>query len=47
MLVEPGMGQEELIDLAVNDQRVSVLVNGKAIAKTIVVPDKLVNIVLR
>jgi leucyl-tRNA synthetase len=46
MLVEPGMGQEELIDLAVNDQRVSVLIGGKTIAKTIVVPDKLVNIVL-
>jgi leucyl-tRNA synthetase len=47
MLIEPGMAQEELVDLAVNDQRVLVLLRGKTVAKTIVVPDKLVNIVLR
>ena len=47
MLVEPGLGQQELIDLAVNDPRISVLLPGKTIEKVIAVPDKLVNIVLR
>jgi leucyl-tRNA synthetase len=47
MLVEPGLGQQELIDLAVNDPRISVLLQGKTIEKVIAVPDKLVNIVLR
>ncbi len=47
MLVEPGLGQQELNDMAVNDPRISVLLQGKTIVKIIVVPDKLVNIVLR
>jgi len=33
--------------MAVNDPRISVLLQGKTVVKIIVVPDKLVNIVLR
>ena len=47
MLVEPGLGQQESSDMAVNDPRISVLLQGKTVVKIIVVPDKLVNIVLR
>jgi leucyl-tRNA synthetase len=47
ILVEDGMGDDEIVDRAVTDQRISVLLNGREIAKTIVVPKKLVNIVLK
>jgi leucyl-tRNA synthetase len=47
ILVEDGMGEDETVDRALNDPRISVLLNGKDVAKTVVVPRKLVNIVLR
>jgi len=47
ILVEDGMGDDEIVDRALTDQRISVLLDGKQVAKTVVVPKKLVNIVLR
>jgi leucyl-tRNA synthetase len=47
ILVEDGMGDDEIVDRALSDQRISVLLDGREVAKTIVVPKKLVNIVLR
>ena len=47
ILVEDGMGEDEIVDRALSDQRISVLLDGKQVAKTVVVPRKLVNIVLR
>ena len=47
ILVEDGMGEDETVDRALNDPRISLLLDGKDVAKTIVVPRKLVNIVLR
>jgi len=45
--VEAGLSDDEIVDRAVADERISVLLNGRAIAKTVVVPKKLVNIVLK
>jgi leucyl-tRNA synthetase len=47
MLVDDGLGEEETRERALNDPRISVLIDGKQVIKTIVVPKKLVNIVLR
>jgi len=41
-----GLSEEELKTLALNQQRIQDLVNGKTPKKIITVPDKLVNIVL-
>jgi leucyl-tRNA synthetase len=47
ILVDDGFGGDETINQALKDPRISVLIAGKEILKTIVVPKKLVNIVLR
>jgi len=47
ILVDADLGDDEILELAVKDQRISSLIDGKQIAKTIVVPNKLVNIVLK
>ena len=47
MLVEDGLSEEETLERALNDPRIKVLLDGKPVAKTVVVPRKLVNIVLR
>jgi leucyl-tRNA synthetase len=47
MLVDDRLTKEETLERAKNDPRISVLVAGKQIMKTIVVPGKLVNIVLK
>jgi leucyl-tRNA synthetase len=47
MLVEANLNEEETLERALHDPRISVLIEGKPIAKTIVVPQKLVNIVLK
>jgi leucyl-tRNA synthetase len=47
ILVEAGLGDDELGERALNDERIKVLLDGKQIAKTIVVPKKLVNIVVK
>jgi len=47
ILVEDSMSEDETRDRALSDPRISVLLDGKQVAKTVVVPKKLVNIVLR
>ena len=47
ILIEEGLGEDETADRALKDPRISVLLNGKEVARTMVVPKKLVNIVLR
>jgi leucyl-tRNA synthetase len=47
MLAEANLSEEDTLDRALHDPRISVLIEGKVIAKTIVVPNKLVNIVLK
>jgi leucyl-tRNA synthetase len=44
--VETGLGEDELVALALASERVRALVDGKQLRKTIVVPDKLVNVVV-
>jgi leucyl-tRNA synthetase len=47
MVVEENLGEDETRERALTDPRISVLIDGKQIVKTVVVPKKLVNIVLR
>lgn len=47
VLVEDGLSDEETKGRALGDPRIAPLVKGRSISKTIVVPRKLVNIVLR
>jgi leucyl-tRNA synthetase len=47
ILVEDGLGDEEVADRALKDARISALLDGRRIEKTVVVPRKLVNIVLQ
>lgn len=45
--VDEALGQEELKEVALNSPKVKELTDGKTIVKTIVVPKKLVNIVVK
>ncbi|MFZ3199855.1 MAG: leucine--tRNA ligase [Candidatus Acidiferrales bacterium] len=47
ILVNDGMSGEETVERALKDPRIAVLLDGKQVVKTVVVPKKLVNIVLR
>jgi leucyl-tRNA synthetase len=47
ILVEDSLSEDETRERALSDPRIKVLLNGKALVKTVVVPNKLVNIVLR
>ena len=47
ILVGDGMSEDETLEFALKDPRISMLLDGKKIVKTIVVPKKLVNIVVR
>ena len=47
ILVEDGLGDDEVRERALGDARIAPLIAGKQVAKIIVVPNKLVNIVLR
>ncbi len=47
ILVGDGMSGDETVDLALKDPRIAMLLDGKHVAKTIVVPKKLVNIVVK
>ena len=47
ILVDDGLGDDEVKARALADERVARMLDGKTIAKTILVPKKLVNIVLR
>ena len=41
------MSDDEVLDRALNDVRIKTLLGGKTVMKTVVVPKKLVNIVVR
>jgi leucyl-tRNA synthetase len=47
MVVPAGLGENEVRERAVADEKIRALMDGKQIVKVIVVPDKLVNIVVR
>jgi leucyl-tRNA synthetase len=47
ILVGEGLSEDELVERALNDPRIAPLLAGRAIVKTIVVPRKIVNIVVR
>jgi leucyl-tRNA synthetase len=47
ILVDEGMSEQETKERALGDPRIKVLLDGKSLVKTVVVPQKLVNIVLR
>jgi leucyl-tRNA synthetase len=47
MLVEDRLNEDETRERALADPRIKVLLDGKSVVKTIVVPNKLVNIVLK
>jgi leucyl-tRNA synthetase len=47
ILVEESLGEDETRERALGDARIAPLIAGKQVAKIIVVPKKLVNIVLR
>jgi leucyl-tRNA synthetase len=47
LLVDAGLGERELMELARADERLGPLLRGGQIVKIVFVPDKLVNIVLR
>jgi leucyl-tRNA synthetase len=47
IMVDDGLGDDEMKEMALADQRIAPLVNGKQVLKTVVVPKKLVNIVLK
>ena len=44
--VEAGMGEEELVKRVKADPKVAQMLDGRRILKTVVVPDKLVNLVI-
>ncbi|MGA9180012.1 MAG: class I tRNA ligase family protein, partial [Candidatus Acidiferrales bacterium] len=47
ILVDDGLGEDETRERALKDPRIAILIDGKQVVKTVVVPKKLVNIVLR
>jgi leucyl-tRNA synthetase len=47
IMVDAGLPEQELQNRAASDSRVAPLVAGKQIVKVVVVPNKLVNIVVR
>jgi len=47
ILVEDGLGEDELAERALADPRIAQLLSGRHVAKTVVVPRKLVNLVLQ
>jgi len=47
VLVSPDISEEELRTAALNDEKIRGLIEGHEIVKVIVVPQRLVNIVIR
>jgi leucyl-tRNA synthetase len=47
ILVDDAMSDDEVLDRALTDVRIKTLLDGKTVGKTVVVPKKLVNIVVR
>ena len=45
--VDEGLSQDEMKEVALSSQKIKTLIDGKTIVKTIVVPKKLVNIVVK
>jgi leucyl-tRNA synthetase len=45
--VASGLDKDELIEVALEQPRIKELIEGKQVVKTIAVPDKLVNIVVK
>jgi leucyl-tRNA synthetase len=46
LLVEAGLGKDELKNRAMADSKVAQLLDGQRVLKVVVVPDKLVNLVV-
>ena len=46
MRVDSGLGEEELVELAMKDPRIEPLVRAMPILKRVVVPNRLVNLVI-
>ncbi|HEX5888862.1 MAG TPA: class I tRNA ligase family protein, partial [Pyrinomonadaceae bacterium] len=46
-IVLPGVSEDELRQLALADERVRAFINGREVLKVIVVPERLVNVVIR
>jgi leucyl-tRNA synthetase len=47
ILVGDGMSEDETVEVALKDPRISMLLDGQHVVKTVVVPKKLVNFVVR
>ena len=47
VVAEVGLGEEALVTLAAAEPKVAQLLNGKQVVKRIVIPDKLVNLVIK
>ena len=47
LLVEVGLSKEEVLEIAKADERIAAAIEGKTVVKEIVVPNKLVNVVVR
>jgi leucyl-tRNA synthetase len=47
LVVAPGISEDELRELALKDERVRALTNGRQVVKVIVVPERLVNVVIK
>jgi leucyl-tRNA synthetase len=47
VVAAPGVSEDELRESALADERVRALIDGKEVVKVIVVPERLVNVVIR
>jgi leucyl-tRNA synthetase len=47
VMVESGLGEEELVGRVLANPKIASLLNGQRVVKRIVVPDKLVNFVVK
>ena len=47
MVVARGVAEDELRELALKDERVRALTDGREVVKVIVVPERLVNVVIK
>ncbi|HEY0729817.1 MAG TPA: leucine--tRNA ligase, partial [Pyrinomonadaceae bacterium] len=47
VIASPGVSEDELRQSALTDERVQALINGREVVKVIVVPERLVNVVIR
>ena len=47
VIAAPGVSEEELRQSALADERVRAFINGRQVLKVIVVPERLVNVVIK